>query len=159
MKWITKKITIIIILLCCLVSGCEGPGKTITVIFGDGKGLSDNANVYLAGVVIGKVASVGLKDGKAAVRIRIDGDKWQGLRAPLAFFIDIDPYDRMRPAILVRGIGGLGGKPPQPLTGNEIFEGIDSPLAWKTIEFAKGVEEFEKSEFFKQLQEQMRPKP
>lgn len=128
-------------------------------MFTDGKGIAVADKVYQSGIVIGKVGSIGLADGKAAVRIRIDADKWPGLKPPLACFIDADPADRTRRAILVRSLGELSGVEPQTLEGVESIEGVDSFFVWKVLEFAKSVSDLERSDFMQQIQKQIQSKP
>ncbi len=142
-----------------LLTACQPPAKEVTVLFADGKGIAAADKVYQSGIVIGKVGSIGLAEGKAAVRIRIDADKWTGLKPPLACFIDTDPADRTRPAILVRSLGELSGVEALSLQGGESIEGVDSFFVWKVLEFAKSVSDLERSDFMQQIQRQIQSKP
>ncbi len=129
------------------------------MLFGDGKGIAPADKVYQSGIAIGRVDSIGLAEGKAAIRIRIDADKWPGIKPPLACFIDTDPADKTRPAILVRSLGELSGVEPQTLQGGESIEGVDSFFVWKVLEFAKSVSDLERSDFMQQIQKQIQSKP
>ncbi|MDO5673715.1 MAG: MlaD family protein [bacterium] len=142
-----------------LLAACRPPAKEVTVLFADGKGIAAADKVYQSGIAIGKVGGIGLADGKAAVRIRIDADKWPGLKPPLACFIDTDPADRTRPAVLVRSLGELSGVEAQTLQGDAAIEGVDSFFVWKVLEFAKSVSDLERSEFMQQIQKQIQSKP
>ena len=155
MKQIRGMAFFVLLMLCGLLVGCQEAGKELTVVFGDGKGLAKNARVYQAGVAIGKVVSVGLDNGKAAVRLHIALEHWPNLKAPLAFYIDTDPAERTRPAILVRSLGGLQGVEGQTLQGSETIEGVDSFFVWKVLEFAQSVSDLERSEFMQHLQRQL----
>lgn len=146
-------------MLFCLLAACQPPAKELTVLFGDGKGIAPADKVYQSGIAIGRVDSIGLADGRAAIHIRIDADKWPGIKPPLACFIDTDPADKTRPAILVRSLGELSGVEPQTLQGGESIEGVDSFFVWKVLEFAKSVSDLERSDFMQQIQKQIQSKP
>lgn len=148
-----------LLLIFWLLAACQPPAKEVTVLFADGKGITAADKVYQSGIAIGKVGSIGLAEGKAAVRIRIDADKWPGLKPPLACFIDTDPADKTRPAILVRSLGELSGVEPQTMQGGESIEGVDSFFVWKVLEFAKSMSDLERSEFMQQIQKQIQSKP
>ena len=148
-----------LLLIFWLLAACQPPAKEVTVLFTDGKGITAADKVYQSGIAIGKVGSIGLAEGKAAVRIRIDADKWPGLQPPLACFIDTDPADKTRPAILVRSLGELSGVEPQTMQGGESIEGVDSFFVWKALEFAKSMSDLERSEFMQQIQKQIQSKP
>ena len=49
-------------------------GYTLDVVFDSAAGLDRDASVQIAGVEVGRVESIGLKDGKAVVRLRIVPD-------------------------------------------------------------------------------------
>lgn len=159
MKRIQKIIGPLLPLLFCFLVACQPPAKEVTVLFGDGKGVAPADKVYQSGIIIGKVGSIGLADGKAAVGIRIDADKWAALKPPLACYIDTDPADRARPAILVRSLGELSGVEPQTLQGGESIDGVDSFVVWKVLEFAKTASDLERSDFMQQIQKQIRSTP
>ena len=141
--------------LACILSACQPAGKELTLLFSDGTGLAQNDKVYQSGIMIGRVQSIGLAEGKAAIGIRIDADKWPGIKPPLACYIDTDPADRTRPAILVRSLGELSGVEPQTLQGGETIEGVDSFFVWKVLAFAKSMSDLEHSDFMQQIQKQI----
>lgn len=142
------------VLLCLLVAACQ-PGKEITVLFADGKGIAKADKVYQSGIVIGRVVSLGLKDGKAAVRIRIDNDKWAGLKPPLACYIDSDPTDASHASMLVRSLGDLGGSSSATLEPGAVIDGVDSLLVWKVLHFARSISDLERSDFWRYLEKQI----
>ena len=61
----------VLFLLAALTFACKPAGKELTVLFADGKGIAKADKVYQSGIVIGTVRDVGIKDGRAAVRIQI----------------------------------------------------------------------------------------
>jgi len=69
-------------------------GKSINLIFDSVAGLSKDASVQVAGVEVGKVYDIGLKEGKAHVNVRIYAD------------IDIDRESKA----FIRSVGLLGDK-------------------------------------------------
>ena len=143
------------VLLCLLVAACQ-PGKEITVLFADGKGIAKADKVYQSGIVIGRVVDLGLKEGKAAVRIRIDNDKWSGLKPPLACYIDADPANASHASMLVRSLGDLGGSASVTLEPGAVIDGVDSLLVWKVLHFARSISDLERSEFWRYLEKQTR---
>lgn len=144
----------VLFLLAALTFACKPAGKELTVLFADGKGIAKADKVYQSGIVIGTVRDVGIKDGRAAVRIRIDSDKWTELKPPLACYIDIDPANSTHAAMLVRGLGDLGGELAVTLQENAIIDGVDSYLVWQVLHFARNVTDPERSDFWRYIKKQ-----
>lgn len=147
----------LLLVLCGLLAACQPPGKELIVLFGDGKGIAQADKVYQSGIAIGKVSSISLTEGKAAVRIHIDADKWLAVKPPLACYIDTDPGNKTRPAILVRSLGELSGVEQETLQGGETITGVDSFFVWKVLEFAQSVSDLEQSDFMQQIKKQLEP--
>ena len=64
------------------------------------------------------------------------------------------PANSAHAAMLVRGLGDLGGELAVTLQENAIIDGVDSYLVWQVLHFARNVTDLERSDFWRYIKKQ-----